>query len=174
MAAKKNKSKKAKKKKAEEPADQSRTISDNRKARHKFEIIEKLECGIQLVGSEVKSLRDSRVSLDEAYVRVKDSELWLVGADIGEYRQANIWNHDRRRPRKLLAHRRQLKALMQRTLEKGMTLVPLKMYFNARGLVKVIVGVCRGKKMHDKRESLKKADNQRDIQREMRRSGRRL
>ena len=98
------KQKKAKnKKKAADPSSQSKPISENRKAKHKYEIQEQLECGIMLQGSEVKSLRDGKLSLDEAYVRVRQGELWLVGADIPEYKQATIWNHDPKRPRKLLA-----------------------------------------------------------------------
>jgi SsrA-binding protein len=118
-----------------------------------------------LVGSEVKSLREGKVALDEAYVRVRDGGLWLVSADIPEYKQATIWNHDPKRPRKLLVHQRQYGKLAARVREKGLTLVPLQMYFNARGIVKVVVGVCRGKKLHDKRQSLKDADARRQIAR---------
>jgi SsrA-binding protein len=149
-------------------ADQSRTIAENRKARHRYEIIEQLECGIVLVGSEVKSLRNGKISLDEAYVRFQNDALWLIGANIAAYTQASIWNHEFKRPRKLLVRRRQLDALQQYAFQKGLTLVPLRVYFNSRGLVKLIVGVCRGKKLHDKRETMKKADVKRDIDREMR------
>ena len=156
-----------------QPQSQSRVVAENRRARHRFEISEKLECGIALVGSEVKSLRHGHVSLEEAYVRVNRDELWLIGANISEYRQANMWNHDQTRARKLLVHRRQLNKLASRAYEKGMTLVPLKIYFNERGIVKVLIGVGRGKKIHDKRESLKKADDKRRIERSIRaRSGR--
>lgn len=148
-------------------AGQSRIIAHNRKAKHKFEILEKIECGIVLVGSEVKSLREGKISLDEAYVRIKDAEIWLVGADIAEYRQANRWNHDPKRPRKLLVHAKQLGKLASRAHEKGMTLVPLQMYFNARGIIKVSVGVCRGKKLFDKREAKKTRDVKRDLDRAM-------
>ena len=148
--------------------DQSKTITENRRARHRFEILEQIECGIVLLGSEVKSLRDGKISLDEAYVRLQDGDLWLVGADIAEYKQATMWNHAPRRPRKLLVHKRQLLKLKQRAFEKGMTLVPLRVYFNARGIVKLQVGVCRGKKLHDKRESMKSADVKRQIDRAMR------
>ena len=165
MASKK--SKKSNKKQKNSEAGQSRTISENRRARHRFEILEQIECGIVLLGSEVKSLRDGHVSLDEAYVRIQDNDLWLVGADIAEYRQANIWNHAPRRPRKLLVHAKQLTKLSQRAYEKGMTLVPLRVYLNARGLIKLQVGVCRGKKLHDKRESIKSADVKRQIDRAM-------
>jgi SsrA-binding protein len=146
---------------------QSRNIAENRKARYRFEVLEQLECGLQLYGSEVKSLREGKISLDEAYVRIRQGELWLVNADIAEYRQANRWNHDPKRPRKLLVHARQLGKLTSRAQEKGMTLVPLRIYFNARGIVKVMVGVCRGKKLFDKRETQKTRDAKRDLDRAM-------
>lgn len=168
-AKKKNKQKSTPGGKAE---DQSRTISENRKARHRFEIIEKLECGIVLIGSEVKSLREGHVSLDEAYVRVIDKELWLVGADIAEYRQASFWNHKPRRHRKLLVHQREFKKLAARAFEKGLTLIPLRLYFNSRGIVKLMLGVGRGKKLHDKRQALKDADAKRHISREMKQRNR--
>jgi SsrA-binding protein len=130
-----------------------------------------MECGIQLVGSEVKSLRDGKLSLDEAYGRVKGDEVWLVGCDIQEYSNASLWNHDPKRPRKLLMRRREVDKFAQRAKEKGLTLVPLKMYFNERGIAKLLLGLCRGKQLHDKRESMKKADMKRDMQRGMRRKG---
>lgn len=144
------------------------TISENRKAKHRFEILEKLECGIVLLGSEVKSLREHKVSIDEAYVRVRDHELWLVGADIAEYKQATLWNHDPKRSRKLLVQKKQLAKLSVRANEKGLTLIPLRIFFSSRGLVKLSVGVCRGKKLHDKRETLKADDARRSIDRAMR------
>ena len=166
MARKNKKSKKAKTAKTD--AGQGKNISENRKARHKFEIMEQIECGMVLLGSEVKSLRDGKISLDEAYVRLRKDNLWLIGANIAEYKQATIWNHDPLRPRKLLVHRQQLGKLEAKAMEKGLTLVPLRIYFNARGIVKLMVGVGRGKKLHDKRESMKKADVKRDIDRAMR------
>ena len=160
--------KKSKKKAAKTGGGQSRNISQNRKATHRYEITEQIECGVVLKGSEVKSLRDGKVSLDEAYVRVRDDELWLVGADIPEYKQATIWNHEPKRSRKLLVHAEQFRKLSSRAFEKGLTLIPLRLYFNDRGIVKLMVGVGRGKKLHDKRESLKKADDNRQISRAMR------
>jgi len=121
-----------------------------------------------LVGSEVKSLRSGRISLDEAYGRVREGEVWLVGCDIPEYPQATIWNHEPKRPRKMLVHRRELHRFANQAHEKGLTLVPLKMYFNERGVAKVLLGLCRGKQLHDKRETIKKADVQRDLARMMR------
>jgi SsrA-binding protein len=148
-----------------------RLVSENRKARHRFEILDTLECGMQLTGSEVKSLRDGKLSLDEAYARVRDGDVWLVGADIAEYPQATLWNHLPKRPRKLLMRRDERHKFADKAHEKGLTLVPLKVYFNARGLAKVLLGLCRGKKLHDKRESLKKADSKREIDRALRQRG---
>jgi len=152
-----------------QPPDSSRPIAENRKARHRFEILDTLECGIALVGSEVKSLRAGKLSLDEAYGKIRGGELWLIGADIPEYFNASIWNHDPKRPRKLLLHRREVQKFANKAHEKGLTLVPLKLYFNERGVAKVLLGLCRGKKLHDKREALKKADMKRDMDRAMRR-----
>jgi SsrA-binding protein len=147
--------------------DNERVISQNRSARHEYEVLDTLECGIVLVGSEVKSLRTGKVSLDEAYARLKTGEVWLVGCDIPEYREANQFNHEPRRPRKLLLHRREIKKFASKAYETGLTLVPLKLYFK-KGKAKLLLGVCRGRKMHDKREKLKKRSVQRDIQRAMR------
>jgi SsrA-binding protein len=160
-----------KKQSAKTKADEIRLVSENRKARHRFEVLDSLECGIQLTGSEVKSLRDGKLSLDEAYARVKEGEVWLVGADIAEYPQATLWNHAPKRPRKLLLKREQRQKFANKAHEKGLTLVPLKVYFNARGLAKVLIGLCRGKKLHDKRETMKAADSKREIDRAMRRRG---
>ncbi len=144
-----------------------KVISENRKARHRFDVLETLECGIALVGSEVKSLRTGRVSLDEAYGRVRGNEVWLLGCDIPEYFEASRMNHDPKRPRKLLLHRIEIRKFAGQAHEKGLTLVPLKMYFKS-GHAKLLLGLCRGKKLHDKREALKKADSQRDMRRAMR------
>ena len=161
--------KKKDKKENPDPNKGERPISENRRARHKYEILEQVECGMVLRGSEVKSMREGKVSIQEAYGRVKKNELWLLGCDIPEFRQATIWNHEPRRPRKLLVHTRQLQKLTARATEKGLTLVPLKLYFNDRGIAKLLLGVCKGKKTHDKRESIKKADSDRRIERNMRR-----
>lgn len=161
------------KKQSGKPAEpQVRLVSENRKARFRFEILETLECGIQLTGSEVKSLRDGKLSLDEAYARVKEGEVWLVGADIAEYPQATLWNHAPKRPRKLLMRKDEQRKFAAKAHEKGLTLVPLKVYFNARGLAKVLLGLCKGKKLHDKRETLKKADSQREMDRALRKTSR--
>ena len=142
-----------------------RLIVDNRKARHRFTVLETLECGIALRGSEVKSLREGRVSLDESYGRVEGDEVWLVGCDIAPYVQATHYNHEPKRPRKLLMHRREIRRFAAPAREKGLTLVPLKMYFNQRGVAKVLMGLCRGKQTHDKREAIRKRDVQRGLQR---------
>src|SRR5207244_12837549 len=126
--------------------EEIRLVSENRKARHRFEILDTLECGVQLTGSEVKSLRDGKLSLDEAYARVKEGEVWLVGADIAEYPQATLWNHAPKRPRKLLMRRDEKNKFAGQAHEKGLTLVTLKVYFNARGLAQVLLGLCRGTK----------------------------
>ena len=131
-------------------------------------MLDTLECGIQLLGSEVKSLRAGQVSLEEAHGRVQRGEVWLVNCDIPEYKFANQLNHAPRRRRKLLMHRREINKFAGSAYEKNLTLVPLKMYFK-RGRAKVLLGICRGKKRYDKRESLKQKDMQRDIDRAMRR-----
>jgi SsrA-binding protein len=147
---------------------QPKLITENRKARHKFEVLDTLECGLALAGSEVKSLRAGHISLEEAYGRVREGEIWLIGCDIPEYPQATIWNHEPKRPRKMLIHRREMRKFANQAHEKGLTLVPLKLYFNERGVAKVLLGLCRGKQLHDKREAMKKADSQRDLARMMR------
>ena len=146
-----------------------RPIAENRKSRHRFEVLETMECGIMLAGSEVKSLRNGKLSLDEAYGRIRGGEVWLVGSDIPEYVNANLWNHNPKRDRKLLLHKQQVRRFANQAHEKGLTLVPLKLYFNDHGIAKVLLGLCRGKKLYDKREAKKKADVNRDLQRAMRR-----
>jgi SsrA-binding protein len=142
-------------------------IAENRKARRNFEITDTLECGIALRGSEVKSLRAGKVALDEAYGRIRDNEVWLIGCDIAEYSHANVMNHEPRRPRKLLLHRREIRKFASKAFERGLTLVPLKMYFKS-GRAKVLMGVGRGRKLFDKREKLKKETLKRDMDRAMR------
>jgi len=119
-----------------------------------------------LVGSEVKSARGGKVSLAEAYGRVKNGEVWLIGCDIAEYFEANRFNHEPRRQRKLLLHRREIKRFASRAFEQGLTLVPLRMYFKG-GLAKVLMGVCRGRQRHDKREAMKTAEARREMQRQI-------
>ncbi len=147
------------------PTDQpsEKVVAENRKARHEYDILETLECGIALVGSEVKSLRAGKMSIDEAYGRVDAGEVWLVGADIPEYEKANQLNHTPKRRRKLLLHRREIGKFAGTACEKGLTLVPLKVYFK-NGRVKVLLGVGRGRKLHDKRQKLKAQSARRDIE----------
>ena len=146
----------------------SRPITENRKARHKYEILDSLECGIALVGSEVKSLRAGKVSLDESYGRVIGDEVFLVGCDIAEYNHAGRMNHESRRQRKLLLHRREIRKFAAQAFEKGLTLVPLKLYFT-EGKAKLLLGIGRGRKLFDKREKLKNETMKRDVQRALRR-----
>lgn len=162
---KQSKSKSAGKK----PAVRLTIASENRKAKYKYEILDSVECGMMLMGSEVKSIRDGKLSIDEAYIRIKDNELWLIGSDIGHYANAGMWNHDPRRPRKLLVHGREFEKFAGKAQERGLTLIPLRVYFNDRGIAKCMMGLVQGKKLHDKRETLKKRDVDRGLQRAMRR-----
>ena len=139
-----------------------RTIAENRKARHEYNVLDTLECGIVLVGSEVKSLRNGTVALSEAYAKVRSGEVWLVNCDIAEYVEANRFNHKPKRDRKLLLHRREIQRFAQRAYEKGLTLVPLKMYFK-EGKAKVLLGLCKGKQEFDKRAAKKKAESDRGL-----------
>lgn len=142
-------------------------VTDNRKAKHQYEILDSIECGMVLHGSEVKSLRNGKCSIEEAYARIKDGELWLVGCEIEEYRQASIWNHPTKRVRKLLLNKNEMLRFVGRSKERGLTLVPLRVYFADRGRAKCVIALCKGKKLHDKRETLKKADASREIDRVM-------
>lgn len=160
------KNKQSSDKKATTP--QVKMISENRKAKFQYEILDSVECGLALLGSEVKSLREGKLSLDEAYIRVQSDALWLVGADIAHYNNAGMWNHDPRRPRKLLIHRQEFAKFSQRAHERGLTLVPLRMYFNQRGIAKCVMGLVKGKKLYDKREAIKKRETDRGLQRAMR------
>jgi SsrA-binding protein len=141
-------------------------ICRNKRAFHEYTISDRLECGIVLVGTEVKSLREGSGSLDDAYARIDGGEVWLVGSDIPEYTMGNRMNHKPKRPRKLLLHRREIGKFAGKASERGFTLVPLRMYFK-NGRAKVELGVARGKQSRDKRQDLKKADAQRDIRRAM-------
>ena len=141
---------------AAKPERKLKIVADNRKARFNYAIGEVLEAGIALTGTEVKSLRDGKAAIAELYAASRDGELWLYNANIPEYLQANRFNHAPKRPRKLLLHRRQINKLIGAVEREGMTLVPLKLYFNERGRAKVEIALARGKKLHDKRESERK------------------
>ncbi len=143
-------------------------LVSNRKARFEYEILDTFEAGICLTGTEIKSLRESGGSLQEAYVRPLSSEIWLIGASIAPYKFGSIYNHEERRDRKLLMHKREIQQLSRATREKGMTLVPLGMYL-VRGRVKVKIGLAKGKTGGDKRQAIKERDDKRHMQRVMRR-----
>jgi SsrA-binding protein len=146
----------------------SKTIARNKKAFHRFLVLEKFEAGLSLMGSEVKSLRGGQVNFGDAYMRDDGGELFLVGLDIAPYKEAGVMGHEPKRRRKLLMHRREIRRLFSQMAVKGLTLVPLSLYFK-RGLAKVEVGLCRGKTVGDKRETIKSRDARREMDREMRR-----
>ena len=139
-------------------------FAENRKARHDYTVLETIECGIVLSGTEVKSVRHGEVSLAGAYGAVLKGELWLLGADIAAYKFGNRFNHEPKSQRKLLVHAKEIRELQLKTEAKGLTLVPLKVFLK-HGKIKVDLGVCRGKQLHDKREALKKKDLRRDLER---------
>jgi SsrA-binding protein len=147
-----------------------KVVARNRRARHEFDLLEKVEAGIVLTGTEVKSLRNGKSSLEESYAGIDNGEVWLYGCDIPEYLQANRMNHKPKRPRKLLLHRREIDKLIAKASEKGHTLVPLQIYFK-NGIAKVELSVARGRKLYDKREALKKQDARRDMDRALRGRG---
>lgn len=142
-------------------------LAKNKRAFFNFEVIDTLECGIELCGTEVKSMRANRFSFADAYARIKNNEIWLEGLHIAEYTHGNLNNHEPTRPRRLLAHKQEIKRFKRNTQEKGYTLVPLKFYMK-QGLIKLELGLCKGKRVHDKREAIKKRDQKRDEQRELR------
>jgi SsrA-binding protein len=143
---------------ATKPDPRFKVVADNRKARFHYAIDETMEAGIALTGSEVKSLRAGKASIGESYAAARDGELWLINSNISEYTQAGRFNHAPKRARKLLLHKRQINKLIGAVEREGMTVVPLKMYFNDKGRAKVEIALAKGKKLHDKRESEKKRD----------------
>ena len=155
-----------KKKKPNNDDPNSRTVCRNRKARHLYDILDEMECGIVLKGSEVKSIRNNKISIDEAYARVRDGEVWLMGCDIAEYPQATVMNHEPRRPRKLLLHKREVNKFAETADHQGLTLIPLAVYFS-RGIVKVKLAVAKGRKLHDKRDKIKKQSDKQEMRRAM-------
>jgi SsrA-binding protein len=147
------------------PADDgTKTVTNNRKAWHNFSVLDQVEVGIVLRGAEVKSLRQGSCSVEEAFARIDKDELWLHGMHIAPYRAATLDNPPPRRPRKLLAHRSEIRRLTQRTRERGYTLVPLRVYFKD-GKAKLALGICKGKALYDKRDAIKRRDEQRDLER---------
>jgi SsrA-binding protein len=151
---------------AKNEEDGIKLVCRNKRAFHDYDILERLECGIALKGTEVKSLRDGSSSLEDAYAKIEDGEVWLIGSDIPEYAMGNRLNHKPKRPRKLLLHRREIEKFAGKATQRGFTLVPLRMYFK-EGRAKVEIAVAKGKQLHDKREAKKKSDAQRDIRRAM-------
>jgi len=150
------------------PSDESQVpIARNKRARHDYEILETWEAGLVLTGTEVKSLRDGRAQITDAYGVVKDGEVWLLNAHIAPYTQGNIYNHDPLRTRKLLLHQKEIREMIGAVERKGLTLVALDLYFKD-GRAKVKLGLGRGKKLHDKRADLKERDDARDMQRALR------
>lgn len=148
-----------------------RLIADNRRARHDYYIEDTVEAGLVLTGSEVKSLRQGKANIAESHAAEDRGEIWLENAHISEYRGANRWNHEPRRKRKLLLHKKEVNKLIGSVQRKGYTIVPLKLYFNDRGIAKIELGLARGKKLHDKRETAKTRDWQREKARLMREKG---
>jgi len=150
---------------AKETEDQGKVVATNRKAYHDYFIEEKFEAGIVLKGTEVKSLRDRRVNLQDSYADVKEGEVFLHHCHISPYSHGNMMNHDPIRTRKLLLHRKVINKLLGKTQQKGLTLIPLRIYFSERGQVKVELGLAKGKKQHDRRESIKAREAGREVER---------
>jgi SsrA-binding protein len=148
-----------------------KTVADNRKARFAYEIVDTLEAGLELTGTEVKSLREGHANIQESYASSEGGEIWLINAHIPEYLAGNRFNHDPRRRRKLLVHRKEMARLAQAVEREGMTMVPLKLYFNERGRAKLLLATARGKKLHDKRETAKERDWNRQKARLMKEHG---
>jgi SsrA-binding protein len=164
----KKESGKAKTGKSKSEEESFKIVARNRRARFEYDLLEKVEAGIVLTGTEVKSLRNGKASLEESYATVDNDEVWLNGCDIPEYVQANRMNHKPKRPRKLLLHRAEIAKLKTKSSERGLTIVPLRIYFKD-GIAKVEISIAKGRKLHDKREALKTQDAKRDIDRAMRR-----
>jgi len=151
--------------------DKVKTVAENRRARFDYFIEDKFEAGIALSGTEVKSLRFGEGTIAESYAEVRDGEAWLINANIPEFSHGNRFNHEPKRPRKLLLHQREIEKMVGAVERKGMTLIPLSIYFNARGRAKVELALARGKQTHDKRQSIKDRDWKRDKARLMRDRG---
>ncbi len=147
-----------------------KVVATNRKARHNFFLLDLYEAGLVLQGTEIKSIRAGQVSLTEAYVRIIEDEAWLIDAHIAPYDQASYFNHDPIRPRKLLLHRSEIHRLNREVTQKGMTIIPIRVYLKD-GRAKVEIAVAKGKKLHDKRHTIAKRDAQRDLERQFRRNG---
>jgi SsrA-binding protein len=156
---------------AARPERRFKVVADNRRARFNYEIGETFEAGIVLTGSEVKSLRAGKATIGESYADSREGEIWLINSNIPEYTQAGRFNHLPKRPRKLLLHQRQINKLAGAVEREGMTVVPLKLYFNDKGRAKIEIALARGKKLHDKRETSKKRSWDRERGRLLRQKG---
>jgi SsrA-binding protein len=156
---------------AEKKEKPIKVVAENRKARFNYAIEDTVEAGIVLTGTEVKSIRGGKTTIAESYADAKDGEIWLVNANIPEYLQANRFNHEPKRLRKLLLHKKEINRLAGAIEREGMTLIPLKMYFNERGRIKLQLGLAKGKKLHDKRDTEKKRDWEREKGRLLRSRG---
>jgi SsrA-binding protein len=143
---------------AKEKNPNSKTVAENRKARFSYEVLDTYEAGLALTGTEVKSLREGKANIQESYASVEGGEIWLINSYLPEYLQGNRFNHEPRRRRKLLLNKREMARLAQGVEREGMTMVPLKIYFNERGRAKLLLAIARGKKLHDKRETEKERD----------------
>jgi SsrA-binding protein len=143
------------------------TIALNRRARHEFSIEDTFEAGIVLTGTEIKSIRAGKVNLADAYARIERDEAWLIGAHIAPFEQANRYNHEPKRTRKLLIHRDEIDELLGKTKSKGLTIVPLRLYLTGKGRAKLELGLARGKQLHDRRRDIADRESRRDIAREM-------
>lgn len=152
-----------------EQSDGYKVVSDNRQARYLYEILETYEAGIELKGTEVKSISQGKANLQDGYALIRGGEVWLINVHISPYQDASqFFNHDPRRNRKLLLHRREIRKLIGKVQQEGLTLIPLKMYLK-RGWVKISIGLAKGKKLHDKREDLKRKQDKRDMARALKR-----
>lgn len=147
--------------------EKEKALAVNRRARHDYHVEESLECGIELKGTEVKSFRSGSISFPDAYAAVEKGELWLLGLHVSEYAFSSIFNHDPDRRKKLLVHKQEIRRLGRKVQEKGFTLIPLRFYLKG-GVVKVELGLCKGKKQYDKRQDTKERETKREIDREMR------
>ncbi|MDI9548432.1 MAG: SsrA-binding protein SmpB [Chloroflexota bacterium] len=160
----------AKQNKTEQTRSGPRTVATNRRARHEYFIEETFEAGIALTGTEIKSVRAGRISLQEGFVMVRDGEAYLLNVHIAHYSQGNRFNHNELRDRKLLLHKTEIRRLHSQATQRNWTIVPLRVFINARGLAKVEIGLARGKRLHDKRDTIAERESERDIRRMLKRA----
>ncbi len=156
---------------AKDKTSNNKTVAENRKARFSYDVLDTIEAGLVLTGTEVKALREGHANIQESYASVEDGEIWLINSYVPEYLQGNRFNHEPRRRRKLLLNKREMARLAQAVEREGMTMVPLKIYFNDRGRAKLLLAIARGKKLHDKRETERKRDWNREKSRLLKQNG---